>query len=109
MPTDDLRHMVKDMSAAGVPQIDIARVVGVDDKTLRKHYRLELDNATVQANSAVAKSLYEKAVGDGPSAVSAAIFWLKTRAGWREKDREEDHKTEPISIIITRATSEDQT
>ena len=27
---------------------------------------------------------YKKATGDGPQSVTAAIFWLKTRAGWKE-------------------------
>jgi hypothetical protein len=32
----------------------------------------------------VAESLYRKAATDGPQSVTAAIFWLKTRAGWKE-------------------------
>ena len=31
------------MAAYGVPEADIARVIGIDPKTLRKHYRGELD------------------------------------------------------------------
>jgi hypothetical protein len=32
----------------------------------------------------VAENLYRKATGEGREAVTAAIFWLKARAGWRE-------------------------
>jgi hypothetical protein len=32
----------------------------------------------------VAENLYRKATGDGREAVTAAIFWLKTRAHWKE-------------------------
>ena len=32
----------------------------------------------------MAENLYRKATGEGREAVIAAIFWLKTRAGWRE-------------------------
>ena len=32
----------------------------------------------------VAESLFRKATGDGSQAVTAAIFWLKTRARWKE-------------------------
>ena len=53
-------------------------------KTLRKHYRGELDHGHVKANAKVAENLYRKATGDGREAVIAAIFWLKTRAGWKE-------------------------
>ncbi len=58
-------------------EIDIARVVGIDPKTLRKHYRDELDTGHVK----VAENLYREATGEGREAVTAAIFWLKTRAG----------------------------
>ena len=64
--------------------IDIAGVVGIDAKTLRKHYRDELDHGHVKANVRVAENLYRKATGEGCESVIAAIFWLKTRAGWRE-------------------------
>lgn len=72
------------MSGFGVPEDDIALSLGISAPTLRKHYRSELDLGHIKANSAVAQSLYKKALGDGTSAVTAAIFWLKTRAGWKE-------------------------
>ena len=72
------------MAGFGVPESDIAGVIGIDPKTLRKHYRGELDHGHVKANVRVAENLYRKATGDGREAVIAAIFWLKTRARWRE-------------------------
>jgi len=53
-------------------------------KTLRKHYREELDTGHFKATAKVAESLFRKATGDGAQSVTAAIFWLKTRGGWRE-------------------------
>jgi len=32
----------------------------------------------------VAEFLFRKATTDGPQCVTAAIFWMKTRGGWRE-------------------------
>lgn len=72
------------MCGFGIPADNIARSIGVGPDTLRKYYREELDSGTTKANTAVAQSLYKKALGDGTSAVTAAIFWLKTRAGWKE-------------------------
>ena len=83
-PDDVQRRQVEAMAGYGVPEADIARVIGIDAKTLRKHYRPELDMAHIKANSAVAQSLFKKATGDGPQSVTAAIFWLKTRMGWTE-------------------------
>ena len=78
------RRQVEAMAAYGVPEADIATVIGVDPKTLRKHYRQELDTGQIKANTKVAENLYRKATGDGREAVIAAIFWLKTRARWKE-------------------------
>jgi hypothetical protein len=39
---------------------------------------------TTARNSTLAENLFRKATGDGREAVIAAIFWLKTRARWKE-------------------------
>jgi len=72
------------MAAYGIPEADVARVLGIDPKTLRKHYRDEIDTGSIKANSRIAESLYRKAMGDGAQSVTACIFWLKTRAQWKE-------------------------
>ena len=83
-PDAGYRKQVEAMAGYGVPELDIARVVGIDPKTLRKHYRQELDGGHIKANAKVAENLFRKATGEGRESVIAAIFWLKTRAGWRE-------------------------
>ena len=60
----------------------------IDPKTLRKHYRDELDTGQIKATAMVAESLFRKATTDGPQSVTAAIFWLKTRGGLRELPQE---------------------
>ena len=82
-PTDEQRRTVKTMAGFGVPHEDIATFLGIDAKTLRKHLRAELDRGTVEANAKVAQSLFQMAT-QGKN-VAAAIFWMKARAGWREK------------------------
>ena len=78
------RRQVEAMAGYGIPEADIARMLGIDPKTLRKYYREELDTGHVIANAKVAESLFRKATGDHRQAVTAAIFWLKTRARWTE-------------------------
>lgn len=87
-PSEKDRASVRALTAYGAPQADIAAVIGCDEKTLRKHFREELDTGAVQANAKVAESLYKKATSEGPSSVAAAIFWLKARAGWSEAKEE---------------------
>jgi hypothetical protein len=79
------------MAACGTPQetmrqsvINGTRGTPIDLKTLRKAFRYELDQGMEISNAIVAQSLFKKATGSGPQSVTAAIFWLKTRARWRE-------------------------
>jgi hypothetical protein len=82
-PTDEQRRTVKAMSGFGVPQPDIATHIGIDPKTLRKWFREELDRGSIEATTKVAQSLFNMATTGNN--VAAAIFWMKARAGWREK------------------------
>ena len=83
--SDDQRRTVRAMAGFGVPQEDIAAFLHVDPKTLRKHFRDELDQGVVEANAKVAQSLFNMATKQNN--VAAAIFWLKARAGWSERQR----------------------
>jgi len=81
-PSDKARADVQALAGFGVREDEIAMYIGIDPKTLRKHYRAELDTGHIKANAAVARSLYKQAT-EGNTA--AAIFWMKARAGWRER------------------------
>ena len=96
------RRQVEAMAGYGVPENDIAGVIDIDPKTLRKHYRHELDHGHVKANAKVAENLYRKATGEGREAVVAAIFWLKTRAGWKENNA----APLPVSLKVSWADSQ---
>ena len=82
-PTDEQRRMVSAMAGYGVPHEDIALVVRCAAPTLRKQFRGDLDVAVIEANARVAQTLYQQATTLGN--IAASIFWLKARAGWREK------------------------
>jgi hypothetical protein len=79
-PTNEARSKVKSLVAVGIPQEDIAKIVGCSPKTLRKHFRQEIKTASAEATAAVGGFLFQ-ACRDGN--VTAQIFWLKTRGGWK--------------------------
>jgi hypothetical protein len=87
-PDPAQRRQVETLAAYGIPEADISRVVEIDVKTLRKHYRDELDLGTTKANAQVAGFLFNSARNGN---VTAQIFWLKTRAGWKETPSEHRH------------------
>jgi hypothetical protein len=76
------RERVRYLAGIGVPQDDIARIIGCTPKTLRKRCRDDLDRGVADANATVSGYLFA-AAKDGN--VTAQIFWLKTRAHWRER------------------------
>lgn len=78
------RREVELLAAIGTPQSDIALVVNIDAKTLRRYFRQELDLGAIKANSRVAASLFRMCTGTGREAVICCMFWLKTRCGWYE-------------------------
>lgn len=81
-PSKESRQLVQLHATIGTPQAVIADILGIDGKTLTKYYRAELDQAMARANASVGGALFNKATkGD----TAAMIFWMKTRAGWREK------------------------
>ena len=83
-PTDETREMVRLHATVGTTHELVAKLLGVDGKTMRKWYRRELDLSMAEANATIGGTLFNKAKnGD----TAAMIFWLKTRAGWREKDQ----------------------
>src|ERR1700716_1505897 len=87
-PDPSQRRQVEAMAAYGIPETNIARVVSIDPKTLRKCYREELDLGETKANAQVAGFLFNAAKNGN---VTAQIFWLKTRARWKEGPSEHWH------------------
>jgi len=80
-PTDAQRKLVQLHATVGTTQQMIARVIGIDEKTLRLHYRDELDLSMALANATIGGALFNKAKGGDTASMT---FWLKTRARWRE-------------------------
>ena len=98
-PTDQDRRLVEKMGAVGVPHESIALVIrdGIDDKTLRKHFRRELDTAKVKANAKIGGKLFSMAMAGN---VPALIFWAKTRMGWKETTVLEGNEKAPPALNV---------
>jgi hypothetical protein len=101
-PTAATREVVQLHATVGTPQPIIADIIGIDEKTLRKYYREELDQSKAKANAQVGGHLYRKAIGGDTAAM---IFWMKTNAGWREKSdlnltSDDGSMSPPAKIIV---------
>ena len=84
--TDEHKKLVESTSGLGLPHEQIAILVGIDDKTLRKYYRTELDLGKAKANGQIAKTLFSKAIaGD----TTSLIWWTKAQMRWSETVKQE--------------------
>src|SRR5205823_14491451 len=97
------RSQAEAMAGFGIPEDDIARVLEIAPERLRVLYARELDGARIKANAKVVENLFRKATGEGREAVTAGIFWLKARAGWKETDVHQlgGASESPIKVIIS--------
>ena len=89
-----------------VPNERIANVLGIDAKTLRKHYREGLDVGYARLEAQLAHNLLRIAQGHDRQALIATIFALKARFGWVEatappRDRELGKKDAAQEAALT--------
>jgi len=109
-PTDAQRQTVQLHATVGTAQPLIAQIIGIDAKTLRKHYREELDVSKAKSNATIGGALFNKAKGGDTTAM---IFWMKTQAKWRETSdvnliSEDGSMSPPTHILIEAAKPDDQ-
>ncbi|MDB9704591.1 hypothetical protein OAA86_11030 [Rhodospirillales bacterium] len=81
-PNQKDRDIIAMMTASGIPQVNIGRCIGIDVKTMKKYYKTVMECSGDMANAKVAQSLFNQAINGN---TSAAIWWTKSRMGWKEK------------------------
>ena len=117
-PTEKTRAEIIALRSYGVPIKEVAAYIGIDDKTLYKYYKDELDNSAIKANANVGKFLYQAASGQAlttgathSDCVRAAMFWAKTRMGWKETNVQEvkmaDEPIAKVTIEVISANAKD--
>ncbi len=96
--TDETRRVVLEAIGLGLQQNNVARLLGISPKTLRRHYRHEIDTGIDQVNLDVARALYTRA-SSGKDTI-ASIFMLKARAGWKEASSQEAALPQKIEVTF---------
>ena len=86
LPNGDTRNKVYTLSTVGTRHEDIASVLSISHDTLVKYYKEELDKGRIEANASVAETLFKQAKEGNTTAM---IFWLKSRAKWKETSQHE--------------------
>ena len=99
-PNEQNREQVRTLASLAVRHDDIATVLRISTKTLRKHFRVELDCSAIEANARVGEALLQMAASGKNAA--ASIFWAKVRSGWNERPakREPVQGLPPFNLIF---------
>ena len=88
-PNEEQRRMVKALAGYGVKHKQIAALLDLNSTTtLRKHFPEELRQGPLEAKAQMLGRLFKLAVSGRNPAMT--MFWLKTRAGWRETGNQEE-------------------
>lgn len=116
-PIPKVQELVMTLSGFGLTVDQIALVLTVQGykiskRTLLRYYAEDHAAGTVVASVKVAQNLYTLATTPDPKCIPAAIFWLKTRARWREQTPTVINPDEPSitiqHVIDDRRTIRDQ-
>ena len=110
-PTEKTKSEVAALVSFGIPQDEIAAYLGISKPTLAKHYEEELKLSSIKAHANVGRFLYNLASGIAlkqgatySDCSRAAMFWAKTRMGWRETTHIDHSNTDgtlnPLRIEI---------
>lgn len=83
IPTPETINLVKNLVKCGVQTRLVAANIGIDEKTLFKHYKEHMDKARANAHGAVGKSIFKRAL-DGDA--TAMKLYAKSQMGWKETD-----------------------
>lgn len=81
-PGPEQAAQVEKMTALGLSSDDIAAVLRIEPKLLKKYYAYEIETADKRTNAEVAKIALQMAMSGAVPDMTK--FWLKTRAGWKE-------------------------
>jgi hypothetical protein len=99
--TKETQDMVESLSGFGIPQDEIARLIGIDPKTLRLHYAEQVELGGIKATAKVAQNLFAMACKPTREGLQAAIFWLRVRAHWSEYSPRPPMMSEPLGKKAT--------
>lgn len=102
-PAPVVTEKIEALAGYGLSAAEIAHVLGISEEALLRSHSGAMESGRIKSNARVAESLFRKATGEGYGAVTAAIFWLKTRARWKETSLHEHAGTpgSPLDIVVT--------
>lgn len=82
---EELKKRLTKAASLGMRNKDIAAVEGIPNSTLTRKYAAELAEGRAHGKMTIMKTAFQMA--ESGKFPTMTIFFLKTKCGWREKDR----------------------
>lgn len=110
-PTPEDRAFVENAAAVGIPHTTIGEKFGIDPKTLRKHFRIELNDGMLKAHMQVGGGLFNMATKSKDERVrfDASKWYSACQMGWSPKVINENTGKDggPIETEVRDVTARD--
>ena len=97
-PSLESKAKVIGFVCAGFSQTQIANYLDIDEKTLRKHYRYELDNAKMEKISALSNNAYKMAM-DGDQKMTEFVLKCQGRWSYAKSPEDADAQQKLTSVL----------
>ncbi len=95
-PGDKDRQMAEVLAGFAVPTAKIADVIGIDQKTLFKHYGDAIRRGSASVEAKLVGNLLRIASGTDGTALKAIMFSLQCRFGWSQYAPEPASRDKPL-------------
>jgi len=101
-PTKTDKKKVRTYASLFIPQTDIATILGIDPKTLAKHYKEELDTGKMDTIERVVSRMTKLALesDDDKTAFNACKFILERKGGWTHPVEEKAADVKWVGIPV---------
>lgn len=94
VPTKESRQRVADLALAGIPVYLIAQIVKLDDETVSKHYKYELNCSQAEAVQRIAKVVAIQAENGNEKSQALYLKTIGAKFGFVEKQIIESKSTD---------------
>lgn len=106
VPNDEDRMVVWRMIAFGFTLAQTAKRLRMSIELLKEHYQDVIDSAHEEAIDQVATNLVRIATGNQPQSANAAMFYLRCRARWNDRETVEKVDSEALAQELRSALDE---
>jgi len=83
VPNAETEEQVEKLAGLGMPLEKIALIVNLSRHTVEDNYRDAIERGNAKTLNQVTQRLFDIAMGSSKESLSACIFWLKCRGGWK--------------------------